>query len=411
MQKKMAEYSRLQSRQMTRQQLLADEETIFKVHPRNVFRQSTLTDAVLQLAQQLQQWNGTAAELLDELDLRVAPAVRAQPDWPATGAELAQRLRQLQPTLRARGCEVEPREPQLRRIWSLRQSPESAAPSPADSQQVAAQPIARHVLQIGQQQGEWSGTAAELLDQIQTLATAQEKAQPTWPLNGPALDEQLRNVQSTLNRVGWQLESTTESPRGTWTVRQVKVETPLLAGRLNHLQGRIDNDSFARTKGAKGYYLECLVPNRQIEQHGNDTPRTAASSSGTGTVEGDAVDPSTLDEMERQLIYRIKHTACYWLGLIALDSADYKVAANYVGQRTLEADPEGMWATGARYNLGRAYEAMGRLANDAELLKQARSCYLAENESPQQYGNHWRARRLLALIDADAPGEPETSGP
>ena len=397
MEYKSTEYARLQSQPMTVEKFLADEESIFKIHPRQMLTQSSVADAVLRLVEQIEQWSGTAPELLDELQLRVRVQGDRPENWPTSGPSLAQQLRQLQPSLRARGCEVEPQERELRRIWSLRRVTDSGPPRAVDVQRVTQQPLARTLFQIAQQQGPWSGTAPELLDQIELRATDQEKRQANWPFNGPALAEQLRTVQSTLSAVGWQLEEKTESPRGIWLLRRTKLETPLLEGRLNHLRARIDNDPLSARRGAKGYYLDCLIPNREIKKYGSD-PATLAPSDGQQAASGSDSAAPISRHGERQLIYRIKLTASYWLGLIALDSADYSVAANYVGKRTLDAAPRGIWAPGARYNLARAYEAMGRRGNDPQQLEKARTYYLADEDSPQRYGNQLRARRLQSLI-------------
>ena len=54
--------------------------------------------------------------------------------------------------------------------------------------------------------------------------------------------------------------------------------------------------------------------------------------------------------------------------------------------RTLQANPNGPWTGGARYNLARTYEVLGDHAN-------ARA-YYEQDKSPQRHGNLLRARRL-----------------
>ena len=53
--------------------------------------------------------------------------------------------------------------------------------------------------------------------------------------------------------------------------------------------------------------------------------------------------------------------ASYWLGLISTTGRLRKRAWIYLTRRTLEAFPKGNpWVTGAGYNIGRTYEALGQ---------------------------------------------------
>ena len=90
----------------------------------------------------------------------------------------------------------------------------------------------------------------------------------------------------------------------------------------------------------------------------------------------------------RRLQVESKAHASYWLGLTHLENKDYEVAANWFKVRTLDNDPEGQWTAGARYNLARCYEALGR-------TEEARQLYLID-ESPQRHGCLLRARQLEA---------------
>jgi hypothetical protein len=171
--------------------------------------------------------------------------------------------------------------------------------------------------------------------------------------------------------------------------------TPLLEGRLKHLHGQIDNDRRSGEKGAKGYYLECLVPTREIEELGGGDSTSEAASQVVADDNQAVAEAPGVWPPRQQLIYRIKHTATYWLAVLALDAANYRAAANYSGKRTLDAVPRGRWSSGARYHLARACEAIGRRDRDAGQLEQARRHYLAD---PLSYGNRLRARRLTDLL-------------
>jgi TolA-binding protein len=78
--------------------------------------------------------------------------------------------------------------------------------------------------------------------------------------------------------------------------------------------------------------------------------------------------------------------AAYWLGLTHYERRNYPAAIDWFKIRTLEANPDGPWNSGARYNLARCYEAQGDLSA-------ARQIYYAD-ESPQRHGNQIRADLL-----------------
>lgn len=81
-----------------------------------------------------------------------------------------------------------------------------------------------------------------------------------------------------------------------------------------------------------------------------------------------------------------KQDASYWLGIIAFERQDYETALDYFGPRTLGASPDGPWTQGARYNLARTYEALGR-------VDEAIDAY-GQDQSPQTLGNLFRSQRL-----------------
>jgi TolA-binding protein len=104
------------------------------------------------------------------------------------------------------------------------------------------------------------------------------------------------------------------------------------------------------------------------------------------------LEASISNEQQRQFVTEIKQAASYWLGIIAYEQGDYRVAVDYFRERVLIASPDGPWTGGARYNLGRSYEAMGE-------IEQAVAQYQLDT-SPQSTGNKVRARRLLEKMSA-----------
>ena len=106
-----------------------------------------------------------------------------------------------------------------------------------------------------------------------------------------------------------------------------------------------------------------------------------------------AKDRPTVDSMI-ELLKVAKQDASYWLGLVAFERRNFPAAADYLKTRTLTASPDGPWTAGARYNLGRVYEAQGKI-DEAILMYQA-------DRSAQRTGNLLRARRLEKAAKAGA---------
>lgn len=68
----------------------------------------TVASAVVKLAERvILPWQGSASELLAELDQEVKEKIRASRTWPGTPAQLANRLRRAAPNLRQIDIEVE----------------------------------------------------------------------------------------------------------------------------------------------------------------------------------------------------------------------------------------------------------------------------------------------------------------
>jgi tetratricopeptide (TPR) repeat protein len=93
-------------------------------------------------------------------------------------------------------------------------------------------------------------------------------------------------------------------------------------------------------------------------------------------------------EDKRDVYTTAKSHASYWLGLLSFDDGRYDSAADWLG-RLLEAEPDGPWASGARYNLARTYEELGRTDEAVALLE--------ADDSPGRHGNLLRARRLRTV--------------
>ncbi|MBC8350937.1 MAG: CDC27 family protein [Planctomycetes bacterium] len=159
---------------------------------------------------------------------------------------------------------------------------------------------------------------------------------------------------------------------------------PLTQGRQLHLQGQFERQVEGR-EGAKGCYMQARVPTAAIDQITTSKEVQEAMGLVRGTNEGDFVWQTRVAS-SYMLATQAKQHATYWLGLSHFESGNHEAAATWLRERTIEATPDGPWNAGARYNLARTYEAQGK-------YDEARELY-AEDESPQSYGNHLRAKLL-----------------
>ena len=149
-------------------------------------------------------------------------------------------------------------------------------------------------------------------------------------------------------------------------VRQFYVfptEPILWKGRVLHFKGLFETED---KDGAKSFYLQSRPSRRTIVNSG-------------------------LLPSQQDVVTVGKQDASYWLGLIVFEEAarqgsGYEVALDFFKKRVLADYPKGPWTTGAQYNLGRTYEALGQ-------KDLARAAYEA-GEGPQRHGNLLRARRL-----------------
>lgn len=151
----------------------------------------------------------------------------------------------------------------------------------------------------------------------------------------------------------------------------------LWKGRVLHLRGKLRGE-----QGATAYYQASRPADAQLDAF----------------QKAQKVPPGA-----QEMFVRAKQDASYWLGLVSFELGNYPAAVDYFVKRTLEASPDGPWTHGAKYNLGRTYEAAGQ-------YDQAAGQYEGDQQSPGYHGNALRARWLRAAIaqgkDGAKKGEP-----
>ncbi|MHB8862989.1 MAG: tetratricopeptide repeat protein [Pirellulaceae bacterium] len=157
----------------------------------------------------------------------------------------------------------------------------------------------------------------------------------------------------------------------------------VVRGRRQHLLGNFEKQG--DKLGATAFYLAARMSNAQIAEM--ETNRELQKSLGLEKTVGmlEREWQQRLHQVQRLQVESKTH-ASYWLGLTHMEAQDFEVAANWFKVRTLDTHPDGPWTAGARYNLARCYESLGRLDD-------ARQLYLID-ESPQRHGCLLRARQL-----------------
>jgi tetratricopeptide (TPR) repeat protein len=151
-------------------------------------------------------------------------------------------------------------------------------------------------------------------------------------------------------------------PMPDWEVEPKWQPTSLWKARLLHLAGKYSDD---HDRGAIQYYRRCRPTEADVAK--------ALKEPGVAQQYPDlAANVKTARE-----------DAGYWLGLIAFERGQYDAAIDYLNHRTLSQQPDGPWTDGARYNLARSYEAVGRTQEAADAYRAA-----------QRHGDLLRARWL-----------------
>ncbi len=159
---------------------------------------------------------------------------------------------------------------------------------------------------------------------------------------------------------------------------------PLIKGRNLHLQGRYENEE--RKSGAHSLYLQCRPPDREIDAM--KTSEFYRKSIGLDqNLPNDPAQREATLNLFTQIAREGKFYATYWLGLSYYDAGRYDAAIEWLGERTVQVSPPSPFTPGARYNLARCYEELGK----PDLAKQWLE---SDKESPQRAGNLLRAKLL-----------------
>jgi hypothetical protein len=178
--------------------------------------------------------------------------------------------------------------------------------------------------------------------------------------------------------------------------------SPLVRGRITYLRGQIENKE--DQPGAKSLLSQTRISDWNLREI--DTNEDMQQQLGIQRVTRDDQQWKAQLEMFKGVLVETKQHASFWLGMCQLESGRPDASIEWLKTRTLEAFPNGFWAALARYNLARAYEQQGDLAEAQRLL--------LSDKSLQEHGNYLRARLLekhLAPQKSSEAKSVETKSP
>ena len=81
--------------------------------------------------------------------------------------------------------------------------------------------IGRPLLDLLGNRGEWSGTASELLETLETRVSDPAKRQKSWPKNGRSVAGHLKRLAPNLRAAGWEVEYQRQASQRLWSIRRL----------------------------------------------------------------------------------------------------------------------------------------------------------------------------------------------
>ncbi|HEX3999203.1 MAG TPA: hypothetical protein VHX65_11680 [Pirellulales bacterium] len=85
-----------------------------------------------------------------------------------------------------------------------------------------ASSVARPLLDLLDEQEQWSGTASELLIALEPKVTDQVKRQNGWPKNGRSMSGHLKRLSPNLRAAGWQVDFHREAKQRVVTIQRAQ---------------------------------------------------------------------------------------------------------------------------------------------------------------------------------------------
>ena len=181
--------------------------------------------------------------------------------------------------------------------------------------------------------------------------------------------------------------------------RPFATRTSLMQGRLLHLRGVYRGD--ADNPGATKHYMDSRPSKKEMASFSVPLELVPKDSPVLASLPEDPVRRKQMYEYAmrnaRALAVMSKDLATHWLGLMAMEKQEFRVAADYF-RRVISAEPPSRFRQSANYNLARALEAMGLRDEDTKKIQEAISLYEGDVDTPQYVGNQIRADRLKTQL-------------
>ena len=172
----------------------------------------------------------------------------------------------------------------------------------------------------------------------------------------------------------------------------------LWKGRVRHLEGKFTGES-----NAVQFYGKARPSDPEIQSLTAAAARVQESRGSKPAASREAELVAASIANRRATAVLAKQNASYWLGLAAFEQGNFPMARDYFTTKTLEPYPDGPWTAGARYNLGRIYQAQKEYPRAIEQ-------YRGNARFAQSFGEQLRAQWLEKLTVAELPGLPGLPG-
>jgi len=158
---------------------------------------------------------------------------------------------------------------------------------------------------------------------------------------------------------------------------------PLRVARQKQFQGKFDSTD--DEPGAVAILLDQRPPERAIEDllHSDQLQQDLGLKA---QLSPKPEERRKQLEMYASLIQQLRDDVSYWLGLVQYEKRDYENAIVWLKRSIPEEGDANPWEHGARYNLARCYEALGKHDEAIKLYRDA--------DSPQKHGDRLRAKWL-----------------
>lgn len=171
-------------------------------------------------------------------------------------------------------------------------------------------------------------------------------------------------------------------------------QTPFSQARTLQLLCRFDDE--VQRVGARQMYLQARIMEREFRIALPRQRLEMLEAAGMDLPNDPQVQQFFLDRIEKNVLLW-RELASFNLGVIALEAQEYRSAIDYFQKRTLDEFANTRFKSAAYYGIGRGYEALADLEDDAALAEQAREYYTNADDvlSPYRRGNALRAKRLL----------------